>query len=286
MADGTPPEEKVWRMATTSVTVVRETERKYDAPDTVELPDPAAALGLSGGVEEQVLTAVYFDTPDLRLLRAGITLRRREGGCDEGWHLKLPAGGDSRDELRLPLSSGGRRPPSRLVTLVRARTRGAALGPVAELTTHRRRWRLSDGEGATSPNWSRIASSRARWATGPGPSPGGKSRPSTPTTVTPTCWIASRAGCCNSVRDARTRGPSFAQLQTATKLSRSSMYATYGNKRGLFERAALSYLKEIIDTVLGPMEADQARRRSRDSSWRWRRYCGPRTTGSPSVAAS
>jgi hypothetical protein len=45
-------------MATTSATVVRETERKYEAPDTVELPDPAAALGLSGGVEEQVLTAV------------------------------------------------------------------------------------------------------------------------------------------------------------------------------------------------------------------------------------
>jgi hypothetical protein len=62
------------------------------------------------------------------------TLRRREGGCDEGWHLKLPAGGDSRDKLRLPLSSGGRRPPSRLVTLVRARPRGAAVGPAAELT--------------------------------------------------------------------------------------------------------------------------------------------------------
>ncbi|MDX6584405.1 MAG: hypothetical protein QOI10_3589 [Solirubrobacterales bacterium] len=30
-------------MATTSATVVRETERKYEAPDTVELPDPAAA---------------------------------------------------------------------------------------------------------------------------------------------------------------------------------------------------------------------------------------------------
>jgi TetR/AcrR family transcriptional repressor of nem operon len=48
---------------------------------------------------------------------------------------------------------------------------------------------------------------------------------------------------------------SLAQLQDATKLSRSSMYATYGNKRGLFERAALSYLEEIIDPLLGPMEA-------------------------------
>jgi TetR/AcrR family transcriptional repressor of nem operon len=47
---------------------------------------------------------------------------------------------------------------------------------------------------------------------------------------------------------------SLAQLQAATKLSRSSMYATYGSKRGLFERAALNYLAEIIDPLLGPME--------------------------------
>jgi inorganic triphosphatase YgiF len=71
-------------MATTRVTVVQETERKYEVPDTVELPDPTAALGLSGGVEEQVLTAIYFDTPGLRLLRAGITLRRRGGRFRRG----------------------------------------------------------------------------------------------------------------------------------------------------------------------------------------------------------
>jgi AcrR family transcriptional regulator len=48
---------------------------------------------------------------------------------------------------------------------------------------------------------------------------------------------------------------SLADLQAATRLSRSSMYATYGSKRGLFERAALSYLAEVIDPLLGPMEA-------------------------------
>lgn len=47
---------------------------------------------------------------------------------------------------------------------------------------------------------------------------------------------------------------SLAQLQAATKLSRSSMYASYGSKRGLFERAALNYLAEIVDPLLGPME--------------------------------
>jgi len=62
-----------------SVNVVRETERKYEAGDGVRLPDPPGLLGLDApdGPELQTLEAVYFDTPDLRLLRAGVTMRRR-----------------------------------------------------------------------------------------------------------------------------------------------------------------------------------------------------------------
>ena len=55
------------------------------------------------------MRAVYHDTADLTLFRWGITLRRREGGHDEGWHMKLPvagADGSTRDEMRLPLESG------------------------------------------------------------------------------------------------------------------------------------------------------------------------------------
>jgi inorganic triphosphatase YgiF len=47
--------------------------------------------GTSGPDEEQ-LEAEYYDTDDLRLISAGITLRRRRGGDDAGWHLKLPLG--------------------------------------------------------------------------------------------------------------------------------------------------------------------------------------------------
>jgi CHAD domain-containing protein len=133
-------------VTTTVVPAVRETERKYEAPGELELPNPAESLGVAGRVEELVLIAVYFDTSDLRLLRAGITLRRREGGSDAGWHVKLPAGGDNRDELRLPLG-GGHRPPEALVELTRVYTRGAELAPVAELTTHRRSWRLAGANG-------------------------------------------------------------------------------------------------------------------------------------------
>ena len=57
--------------------------------------------GLAGvvdlvGPEEQTLEAVYYDTEDLRLAQAGVTLRRRRGGDDAGWHLKLPVGGDGQ----------------------------------------------------------------------------------------------------------------------------------------------------------------------------------------------
>ncbi len=132
-------------------TTVRETERKYEITDGVELP---GLTGLAGeqnpvGPEEQTLEAVYFDTGDLRLAQAGVTLRRRRGGDDAGWHLKLPAGGDSRDEVLVGDARAGRRrtPPAELVALTRALHRGVPLGPVAELATRRRRWRLTDENG-------------------------------------------------------------------------------------------------------------------------------------------
>jgi CHAD domain-containing protein len=132
-------------------TVVRETERKYELADGVELPGWDGLVGVQAlvGPEEQALEAVYFDTEDLRLARAGVTLRRRRGGQDAGWHLKLPVAGDSRDEVRVGDARAVRRrtPPAELVGLVRALTRGARLAPVAELATARRRWRLTDDDG-------------------------------------------------------------------------------------------------------------------------------------------
>jgi hypothetical protein len=81
---------------------------------------------------------VYCDTEDLRLAHAGVALRRRSDGHDTGWHLTLPVDGDSRDDDRradIPVSEAqaGRRrtPPAELTGLVRAFTRGVALGPVA-----------------------------------------------------------------------------------------------------------------------------------------------------------
>jgi CHAD domain-containing protein len=133
--------------STNEVQTTKETERKYDVSDEVQLPDPHRLLGVddSAPAEDQKLDAVYIDTPDLRLLQAGITLRRREGGSDAGWHLKLPVGDDSRAELRMPLGRAQRTPPAELTALIRVHTRGAKVTPVVRLRTQRRRWQLVDG---------------------------------------------------------------------------------------------------------------------------------------------
>ncbi len=90
---------------------MREIERKYDPGaggaavlDAVKAMTGTAGVAAVSQQPEQLLDAVYYDTADLRLIRAGVTLRRRSGGEDAGWHLKLPAGADTRDEIRLPLT--------------------------------------------------------------------------------------------------------------------------------------------------------------------------------------
>ncbi|MFD8700732.1 CYTH domain-containing protein [Kitasatospora purpeofusca] len=123
----------------------RETERKYEG---FALP---AGLGELPGVtatreaEPQDLAALYYDTSDLRLLRRGIAVRRRTGGGDAGWHVKLPLGADARHEVHLPLGTGGpREVPAEFSGRLAAFTRGAALLPVAHLRTHRVRTQLLD----------------------------------------------------------------------------------------------------------------------------------------------
>ena len=130
-------------------TEIRETERKYEAPPDTLLPDLDDLPGVAAesGPAEQRLEARYYDTEDLRLIRSGVTLRRRQGGSDPGWHLKLPEGGDSRREIQLPLARATRQVPKELGRLVRAFTRGEALLPVAEINTVRHRLVLLDEAG-------------------------------------------------------------------------------------------------------------------------------------------
>ncbi|MER6347337.1 CYTH and CHAD domain-containing protein [Streptomyces sp. NPDC001595] len=128
---------------------IPETERKYEAPspdETAWLPSLTGAGAIASVVDQgaQELDAVYYDTDDLRLARGSVTLRRRTGGTDAGWHLKLPLGGDSREEIREPLSDDL---PDSLRDLVVSRTRGAPLVPVVRLRSSRTLRHLVDEEG-------------------------------------------------------------------------------------------------------------------------------------------
>jgi CHAD domain-containing protein len=108
------------------------------------------ALGAVDGVARVVdrgvteLDAVYLDTPSLALLRRGVTLRRRSGGDDEGWHLKLPADG-ARTEIHAPLD--GTEVPGELATLVDGLRLGGTLGAVARIRTSRSTLELQGGDG-------------------------------------------------------------------------------------------------------------------------------------------
>jgi CHAD domain-containing protein len=119
------------------VATVHEVEDKYTVGSGFEVPDLGRLDGISAMTEPHTveLAAVYFDTSDYRLVRNGVTLRRRTGGEDAGWHLKLPVD-KARDEVQRPLGRGQKVPPE-LAELVTARSRGAVLKPVARLQTHR-----------------------------------------------------------------------------------------------------------------------------------------------------
>jgi inorganic triphosphatase YgiF len=117
-----------------------EIERKFDVSTGFTVPDLAAVPGCAA-VSEPVthhLSATYYDTPGNRLAASKITLRRRTGGPDEGWHLKLPAGQDARREIHAPLAAGDEaQVPEELSSQVAETTGGLPLAPIAHLHTER-----------------------------------------------------------------------------------------------------------------------------------------------------
>jgi CHAD domain-containing protein len=136
----------------TDPTTSIEVERKLTVPQTFSLDDVATSLSEIGTVQRErtrTLVAVYYDTDDYRLARAHITLRRRTGGNDSGWHLKLPAdglNGDGRREVTVPLRAGAPgKVPSSLANEVVAITGGSPLMPLATQKTKRIPVTLMDG---------------------------------------------------------------------------------------------------------------------------------------------
>ncbi|MEO3806739.1 CYTH and CHAD domain-containing protein [Nonomuraea sp. B1E8] len=122
-----------------------EIEDKFDVTAEYEIPDLSGLAEVVGPKTYQ-LVALYYDTPDLRLASRGVTLRRRRGGADAGWHLKLPKAKGARQEITRPLTRSTKIVPAELAELVRAFTRGAELQPVAQLDTRRSVTVLFDGD--------------------------------------------------------------------------------------------------------------------------------------------
>lgn len=116
-----------------------EIEEKFDVDEGFVRPDFGVLAGVTAaGPVTFHLAATYFDTADERLAGSKITLRRRTGGADQGWHLKLPAGQDTRRELRAPLGEqGDDTVPEELAAQVAAVTEGRPLTPIAQLDTER-----------------------------------------------------------------------------------------------------------------------------------------------------
>ncbi|WP_035759416.1 CYTH and CHAD domain-containing protein [Granulicoccus phenolivorans] len=118
-----------------------EIERKFAITAEQSLPDLAGVAGIEqvGDPREHQLSATYFDTPDLLLARNRITLRRRTGGTDAGWHLKLPQADGARLEVHEPILADSS--PLLVPAALRGRVSDligyAVLVPVAQLLTRR-----------------------------------------------------------------------------------------------------------------------------------------------------
>ena len=123
-----------------------EIEDKFDVDPGFTLPDLTLvpAVATVTGPDLHRLTAVYYDCPDLRLHARKITLRRRTGGTDAGWHLKLPAA-LGRREYQEPLAD---QVPARLADLITDIAAADDLVPIATLSTERRILVLRSPDGS------------------------------------------------------------------------------------------------------------------------------------------
>jgi len=118
---------------------VKERELKFTPGPSFRMPNltDAGAGTRAEPCETLRLQAAYFDTADLRLARAGASLRHRS---DAGWTVKLPVSRDTvltRMELNVAGAPG--EPPAEALDLVHAITRREPLRLTARLNTVRQR---------------------------------------------------------------------------------------------------------------------------------------------------
>lgn len=127
-----------------------EVERKFDADEATPLPEWTEIPGVDAVTDGELraLDARYFDTADGALSRAGVALRRRTGGPDEGWHIKGPREGDGRLELGWPLGEGEGIPDA--VAAAVARWATGDLAPLARIENSRTAYLLTGPDGVVA----------------------------------------------------------------------------------------------------------------------------------------
>ena len=140
-----------------AASVHAERERKYDVQPWSVPPGRHALAQLPGvavveGPSEERLAATYLDTARLDLAAHRITVRRRTGGHDAGWTLKLPVSEQERQEVSVPLGAEGEPVPPELVGRVRAHVRDHPVTPLMRLDTTRQVHRLI-GDGGVLLAW-------------------------------------------------------------------------------------------------------------------------------------
>lgn len=133
-----------WYNQSMTISETVEVESKFEVGVDTPAPHPDAFAPLvADSPVDHELSATYYDTEDLSLTRHKVTLRRRTGGDDEGWHLKLPSHA-GRVELQAPL---GDEVPADLVTAVAGLIRRRPLQPIARIDNNRRVVLLRDTAG-------------------------------------------------------------------------------------------------------------------------------------------
>jgi CHAD domain-containing protein len=125
----------------------REIESKFDVAPDFALGEPADFTRSGAVVTSRTvnLESNYYDTAEQGLLRSGLTLRRRTGDADTGWHLKVPGAG-FRTELHWPLTSSDQ-PPDELLRLIWPFAGTADLLPSVTLRTRRTAHQVSAPDG-------------------------------------------------------------------------------------------------------------------------------------------
>jgi inorganic triphosphatase YgiF len=129
-----------------------EHELKLGAWPEFVLPDLNGFVdGAKPGTRERHdLDAIYYDTPDLKLLRRGATLRFRRGEPPgDVWTAKLPSDASAQGLARREITVTGRRDavPKQFADLTRGWALGRALRPVARVSTLREAIPLCDDGG-------------------------------------------------------------------------------------------------------------------------------------------